>query len=80
MTPVVVGKAVGRHRETQGLSQRELGDRVGLDRNHVSRIEVGTTNIALDTLEKMANALGVTAEDLVGWEEGAQRPTGGPST
>ncbi|WP_420715684.1 helix-turn-helix domain-containing protein [Cupriavidus sp. D39] len=79
MTPVVVGKAVRRHRETQGLSQRELGDRVGLDRNHVSRIEVGTTNIALDTLEKMANALGVTAEDLVESEEGAQ-PAAGESS
>ncbi|WP_454741338.1 helix-turn-helix domain-containing protein [Cupriavidus necator] len=66
LTPEAVGGAVRRLREEQGLSQRELGDRVGLDRNHISRIELGSTNIALDTLEKIAAALGVSATDLLG--------------
>ncbi|SOY52714.1 helix-turn-helix domain-containing protein [Cupriavidus taiwanensis] len=65
-TPQFVGASVRRHREAAGISQRELGDRVGLDRNHISRIEVGSTNIALDTLEKVATALGVSAVDLLG--------------
>lgn len=65
LTPETVGGAVRRLREEQGLSQRELGDRVGLDRNHISRIEVGSTNIALDTMEKIAIALGVTPANLI---------------
>ncbi|WP_432260832.1 helix-turn-helix domain-containing protein [Cupriavidus sp. TMH.W2] len=60
-----VGAAVRRYRDAAGISQKELGDRVGLDRNHISRIEVGSTNIALDTLEKVATALGVSAADLL---------------
>ncbi|WP_416050270.1 helix-turn-helix domain-containing protein [Cupriavidus basilensis] len=65
-TPQLVGAAVRRHRESAGISQRELGDRVGLDRNHISRIELGSTNIALDTFEKVATALGVSAADFLG--------------
>ncbi|WP_373459695.1 helix-turn-helix domain-containing protein [Cupriavidus necator] len=65
-TPQLVGAAVRHHREAAGISQRELGDRVGLDRNHISRIEVGSTNIALDTLEKVAAALRVPPADLLG--------------
>lgn len=64
-TPEFIGAAVRRRRDAAGISQRELGDRVGLDRNHISRIEVGSTNIALDTLEKVATALGVSAADLL---------------
>ncbi|TDF62122.1 XRE family transcriptional regulator [Cupriavidus sp. L7L] len=60
-----MGAAVRRLREAEDISQRQLGDRVGLDRNHISRIELGTTNIALDTLEKVATALGVAATDLL---------------
>ncbi|WP_207951288.1 helix-turn-helix domain-containing protein [Cupriavidus sp. L7L] len=64
-SPQLVGAAVRRLREAEDISQRQLGDRVGLDRNHISRIELGTTNIALDTLEKVATALGVAATDLL---------------
>ncbi|UIF86110.1 helix-turn-helix domain-containing protein [Cupriavidus sp. UYPR2.512] len=64
-SPQLVGAAVRRLREAGDISQRQLGDRVGLDRNHISRIEMGSTNIALDTLEKVATALGVAASDLL---------------
>lgn len=64
-TPQSIGTAVRRYREAAGASQRELGEKVGLDRNHISRIEVGATNIALDTLEKVATALEVSAADLL---------------
>ncbi len=60
-----IGDAVRACRLESGLSQRELGDLAGLDRNHISRVETDTTNLALDTLEKITDALGVSVDRLV---------------
>jgi transcriptional regulator with XRE-family HTH domain len=53
-------------RDAAGLSQTELAERAGVRRALVSDIERGeNTNVKLETLEKLATALGVDAALLI---------------
>ena len=61
-----VSATVRALRTDMKLSQRQLGDKVGLDRNHVSRIETGEANLALDTLERVIKALGADITKVLG--------------
>jgi HTH-type transcriptional regulator / antitoxin HipB len=45
-------------RKKQGLTQTELGRRVGLDQKKVSLIENGNPNVRLDTLFRLLSSLG----------------------
>jgi transcriptional regulator with XRE-family HTH domain len=57
-----------RIRTEQGLSQEKLAELAGLHRTYVSQAERGVVSISLDNIEKLAKALGITEESLVGLE------------
>ena len=59
------GQAVRKFRKTQGLSQEELGFKSGLDRTYISGIERGTRNPTLESLCRIARALGVPPSEIV---------------
>jgi HTH-type transcriptional regulator/antitoxin HipB len=44
-------------RERKGLSQRALGDRVGLPQSHISTIESGSVDLQASSLLEIARAL-----------------------
>lgn len=48
-----------RLRKNQGLTQAQLGNRVGLDQKKVSLIEKGNQNSRLDTVFRLFSALEV---------------------
>ena len=51
-------------REERGLTQKELSVKSGISRNLIARLESGDIqNTTTDTLFKIANALGVKAEN-----------------
>lgn len=52
-------------RKAQGLSQEALAERAGLHRNFISLIERGQNQPTVDTLFRLAEALGLTAVELV---------------
>jgi transcriptional regulator with XRE-family HTH domain len=53
-------------REAKGWSQQQAAEKAGMrDRQAWSRIERGATSVTLETLEKVAKALGVKARDLL---------------
>jgi transcriptional regulator with XRE-family HTH domain len=56
---------VHRHRLALGISQEDLAGRAGLDRTYVSGIERGVRNPTLFILWRLANALGIKAQQLV---------------
>lgn len=45
-----------------GMTQEELAARSGLQRTHISRIEMGKYTVTLDTLQAIAEALGMTVD------------------
>jgi transcriptional regulator with XRE-family HTH domain len=54
-------------RHVARLSQRQLGERIGQDQSYVSRLERGgLPGLTADTLAKLALALGVSADYLLG--------------
>lgn len=46
----------------KGMTQGELAARCGLLRNNLSRIEAGRYNVGFDTLQAIAEALGMTVD------------------
>jgi transcriptional regulator with XRE-family HTH domain len=46
-------------REQHGWSQRELADRAGMKQPQLARLETGQVEPKLDTLERLAKAVGV---------------------
>jgi HTH-type transcriptional regulator/antitoxin HipB len=52
-----IGERIRALREAQGLSQRELGERVGSTQPAIARLEAGGVNPSLATLERIATAL-----------------------
>jgi transcriptional regulator with XRE-family HTH domain len=62
---------LARHRQALGLSQEELAGRADIHRTQISLIEGGKRMPRLDTLVKLAGALGVEPGDLldgIAWE------------
>jgi len=53
------------YRELRGLSARELADRTGISAAFLSEIENRKKEGGVSTLKKIAQALGVTIDDLV---------------
>lgn len=53
------------HRQQSKMTQRQLAERLGADRNWVSAVESGRENLTLNTIEKFANALNKTPIELL---------------
>ena len=58
------GAAVRKRRHGVGWSQEELAERSGLHRTYISDLERGARNVSLETIGKIAQALGVPISDL----------------
>jgi transcriptional regulator with XRE-family HTH domain len=52
-------------RHARGLTQSELGVLAGLDRTYICSIEQGRRNVSIDSIDRLAAALGVDAQDLL---------------
>jgi len=57
---------VRRLRAKKKLSQKALADKVGISVSYVSMLERGQRSPPLETIEKMAKALGVPPASLLG--------------
>ncbi|MDP1821488.1 MAG: XRE family transcriptional regulator [Acidimicrobiales bacterium] len=62
---MTVGERVRQIRHTQGRTVTELATASGLSRSFVTRVEAGEGNPSLESLEKLANALGVSVVSLM---------------
>lgn len=71
----IIGWNLRRLRVAQGLSQERLAFAAGIDRAYVGRVERGSENVTITTLEALAGALSVTVADLlIAPEPDAARP------
>lgn len=46
----------------KGMTQVELAQRAGISQNHVARIEAGTYNVGIGSIETVAQTLGYTLQ------------------
>ncbi len=60
-----LGREIAIKRRELGISQEELGFRCGLHRTYISQVERGTKSITIGKLMQIANALDVSASDLL---------------
>jgi DNA-binding XRE family transcriptional regulator len=65
ITPRDIGGRIARNRKARGLTQTELASAAKILRPNLSRIEAGRHRPTLETLEKLAAALHVTAAELI---------------
>ena len=59
------GENLSRCRERADISQEELGVRASLHRTEISQLERGLRVARIDTLVKLAGALGVAPSELI---------------
>lgn len=59
-----VGKRIAELRERHGLTQADVAEAVGTTVPNLQRIEYGTQNVTIETLTKIANAIGVKVVEM----------------
>jgi transcriptional regulator with XRE-family HTH domain len=60
-----VGAELRTRRKAAGLSQESLGRQIGMHRTVIGAMEGGERNITLQTLEVLAEKLGLEPADLI---------------
>lgn len=72
-----VGRKIAELRRKAGLTQEELAEKLGVGWRYVSRAERGE-NLTLQTMVKIANALGVRVKTLLNEPRNVEIKTGRP--
>ncbi len=62
---VKLGQQIKEIRLKRGLTQEDLAERSGLGVSHIARLEQGRRKATIDTLQKIADVLGVQVKDLI---------------
>lgn len=65
---LVIAENVRRQRKVTGLSQEAFADKCGLHRTYIGAIERGERNLTVNTLSRIADALGCAASDLLSFQ------------
>lgn len=60
-----IGKRIKIARIKTDLTQEKLSEMVGVSPTHMSNVETRTTRVSLTTIVRIANALGITSDDLL---------------
>lgn len=69
---MTVGEIIKKLRLQKGLTQKELGDKCGMADSAIRRYELGGANPKIETLQKIAEALGVPVSVLKDFSEHKQ--------
>lgn len=59
-----LGEAIKKARQAQHLTQEQLGERIGVQKSQISKLERGKSVITLPTISRVFRALGVTSAAL----------------
>ncbi|MDR3293417.1 MAG: helix-turn-helix domain-containing protein [Clostridiales bacterium] len=66
---VKTGQRIKELRKEFGMSQKDLADKIGVAQNTVAQYENGTAKTSLDVIVKLAIALRITTDYLLGLED-----------
>lgn len=59
------GVALRKARMELGMSQEQLALEAGISRSYVTEVESGKRNVAIDNVERLADAVGKSAWELL---------------
>lgn len=62
----LIGRRIKQARESEKLSQIDMAGLIDVSITHISLVENGRKKVSLDMIAKIADALGVTIDELVG--------------
>lgn len=65
MNPQILGKTIQKCRKERHLSQEVLSGLAGIDRSHLSKIELGVRSPTVSVLYKLASAMELTGSQLL---------------
>ena len=57
-----IGQRIADLRKQHGLTQQDLANKTGMQRNHISRIESGKYSVGFDTLQLIAEQFGMKVD------------------
>lgn len=66
-----LGARIRRHRQQAGLSQADLGEKLGVSYQQVQKYERGANRVSVETLVRLAKALGLPLSSFVDADGGA---------
>jgi len=75
MDQTKIGKLIAKLRKEQGLTQRELGDKVGVGFKAVSKWERGITCPDISIINELSKILGITSDELLTGELSKEHKT-----
>lgn len=55
----IFAQNIRKLREVRGLSQRDVHHQTGIAQSHISEIETGTSNLAINTMVKLAAVMNI---------------------
>lgn len=65
MSKWTIGQLIRQERKKQGLTMAQLGEKMGISGSLVGRYERGEENPKIKTIERFANALGLSLSELI---------------
>lgn len=69
------GDIIRKRRIELGMTQEELGDKLGLQKSAIAKYENGRVeNLKRSTIQKLAEVLEVSPSYLMGWEDAEESP------
>lgn len=63
------GLNVVYYRKRRKMTQLQLAELVGIDRSHISAIELGNVGVSFDVVFKLCEVLGITPKELFDFRE-----------
>lgn len=69
-----IGKRIKLTRIKQGVLQKDLAEKIGISKPHMSNIETAHTKIGLETLVAIANALNTSVDEFLSDTVSKQQP------
>ena len=63
-----IGKSLQSKRKRRGLTQKQLGEKIGLTREAVASYEAGRSQLTVTTLLDIAAVLRITVNEILGLE------------
>lgn len=71
---MTIGERIKQARKEKKLTQKALGKACGIDEANIRKYELGKANPKMETVEKIAEALGVPTVSLLGFEDNLHIP------